>query len=181
MKLHARPRPVWADMVGAAGRGLALLSGLGMLLMMITGTLDIFGTNVLAWPIPAAFEFMTAMMVVVVFFALSLAQARKAHIRVEILYEHMPRTLQRITDVFQYALSAIFFGLIAWFGWISAHEGFLIGEFASGIVNFPLWPARYAMALGATLMAMQCLVDLAGVIFGWSTDDSGDSNVGGAS
>lgn len=180
MKRHARGRPAWADMVGAAGRIFALLSGLCMLLMMMTGTLDIFGTNVLAWPVPAAFEFMTAMMVVVVFFALPLAQARKAHIRVEILYEHMPRVLQRVTDVIQYALGAAFFGLIAWFGWISAHEGRLVGEFASGIVNFPIWPARYAMAIGATLMTLQCLVDVAGVCLGWSTDDSGDSNLGDA-
>jgi len=178
MPSHVRNRPVWADWVGAAGRALALVSGIAMMLMMIAGTLDILGTNVLAWPIPATFEFMATMMVVVVFFALSLAQARKAHIRVEIVYERLPRGLQKVSDAFQYALSAIFFGLIAWFGWKAANQGFLVGEYASGIVNFPIWPARYAMAAGATLMTVQCLVDLAGVLFGWSTDDSADSNLG---
>ena len=49
MPSHVRNRPVWADWVGAAGRALALVSGIAMMLMMIAGTLDIFGTNVLAW------------------------------------------------------------------------------------------------------------------------------------
>lgn len=173
-----KAKPAWANWIGRLGLLFALISGLSMLLMMIAGALDIIGTNVFAWPVPATFEFMTTMMVVVVFFALSLAQARKAHLRVEVVYRRMPRFLQFAVDVIQYAMTTAFFGLIAYYGWLAAGLGFAQGEYASGIVNFPIWPARFAMAIGATLMTVQCLIDLVGLLLGWQIDDSGDSQIG---
>ncbi len=180
MPMSGRAKPVWAAWIGAAGRAFALLSGIAMLLMMAAGALDIVTTNLLSWPIAAAFEFTEAMMVVVVFFALALAQARKSHIRVEVIYERMPRICQRIVDVIQFLLSGVFFGLITYFGWKAAAIGFAQGEYASGIINFPLWPARVAMAVGGTLMTLQCLVDLAGCLLGWQIDDSADMRLGDA-
>lgn len=173
-----KAKPSWANWIGRLGLLFALISGISMLLMMIAGAVDIIGTNVFAWPVPATFEFMATMMVVVVFFALSLAQARKAHLRVEVLYRRMPRVLQFLADVIQYSLTIAFFGLLAYFGWKAAALGFVQGEYASGIVNFPIWPARFAMAIGATLMTLQCVVDMVGLFLGWQTDDSGDSKIG---
>ena len=95
----------------------AFLSGGAMLLMMLAGSFDIIGTSVFSRPIPAAFEFIETMTVVVAFFAISLAQARRAHIRVELVYSFMPRPLQISADVLQFLLSAVFYGLIAYFGW----------------------------------------------------------------
>ncbi|MGI9465230.1 MAG: TRAP transporter small permease subunit [Aestuariivirgaceae bacterium] len=174
----SRTRPAWAAWVGKAGLLLAFQSGIAMLLMMFAGSLDIVGTNVFGRPVPAAFEFMATMMVVVVFFALSLAQARKAHLRVEVVYNHMPALLQYIVDIIQYVVTTAFFGLIGYFGWKAAALGFAQGEYASGIVNFPIWPARFALAIGASLMTLQCLFDLIGHILGWQVDDSDDSSLG---
>lgn len=174
----SKARPVWAAWVGKVGLLLAFLSGIAMLLMMIAGSLDIIGTNMFGWPVPAAFEFMATMMVVVVFFALSLAQARKAHLRVEVIYNLMPAMVQYVLDILQYAVTAAFFGLIAYFGWKAAALGFSQGEYASGIVNFPIWPARFALAFGASMMTLQCLIDLIGHILGWQVDDSADSTMG---
>lgn len=145
----------------------AFLSGIAMMLMMLAGTLDIIGTNLFALPVPAAFEFVATMMVVVVFFAVSLAQARRAHIRVEVLYGFMPRPLQYLADVLQYLLNAFLYGLIAYFGWKSGMLSFAQGEYASGIINFPIWPARFALCFGATLMTVQCLYDLVSHMAGW--------------
>ena len=65
----------------------AFLAGISMVLMMCVGTLDILGTNLFGLPIPAAYEFITTMIVVVVFFAVAHAQTQRAHIRVEILVD----------------------------------------------------------------------------------------------
>lgn len=141
----------------------AFLSGVAMLLMMLAGTFDIIGTNVFARPIPAAFEFIATMMVVSVFFATPLAQARRAHIRVEVVYGFMPRPLQFSADLLQYLLNTAFYALIAYFGWRSGMRSFEQGEIASGIINFPIWPARFALCLGASLMTIQCASDLIGL------------------
>jgi TRAP-type C4-dicarboxylate transport system permease small subunit len=103
---------------------------------------------------------------VVVFFAVPLAQARRAHIRVEVVYSFMPRPLQFTADVLQFLLSTVFYALIAYFGWKAAMLSFAQGEYASGIMNFPIWPARFALCFGASLMTVQCAADLIGLLVG---------------
>ena len=144
----------------------AFLSGGAMMLMMLAGSFDIIGTYVFHTPIPAAFEFIENMGVVVAFCAIALAQARRAHIRVELVYGFMPRPMQFSADALQFLLSMVFYGLIAWFGWRAGVRSFEQGEIAPGIINYPLWPARFALFLGASLMTVQCAVDLIGLFLG---------------
>ena len=139
----------------------AFLAGISMVLMMGVGTLDILGTNLFGLPIPAAYEFITTMIVVVVFFAVAHAQTQRAHIRVEILVDRLPPPLRFAADAFQDIVSALFYALISYFGWLSALRSFSEGEYASGLINFPIWPARFGLAIGATLMVLQCINGLA--------------------
>ncbi len=146
----------------------AFLSGVALLLMMLAGAADVIGTNLdllklPSSPIPAAFEFMATMMVVNVFLAVSLGQVRRQHIRVEVLVNRLPRILQRVADVAQYVLAVAFFGLIAWFAWPAAVHSFNVGEYAPGLINFPIWPARFILAFGATLLSIQCCFDIVGL------------------
>ncbi|MEM7224477.1 MAG: TRAP transporter small permease [Pseudomonadota bacterium] len=147
-------------------RGAAVLAGCAMLLMMFAGGLDVIGTNVFAKPIPAAFEFMATMMVVVIFFSVALAQAQRVHIRVAIITDRLPKPLRWVTDSLQHLCSLAFFALIAWFGWKSGLRSFEVGEYVSGAINWPTSPARFALAIGASLMALQCLYDLISHVLG---------------
>ena len=147
----------------------AVLSGIALLLMMVVGALDVIGTNLdlvglPSAPVPAAFEFVATMMVVSVFLAISLGQARRAHIRVEVVVNLLPRPLRKLADVIRHGLSMALFLLIAYFGALSAMQSFGVGEYAPGIVNFPIWPARLFLAFGASLISIQCAVDLIGVL-----------------
>jgi TRAP-type C4-dicarboxylate transport system permease small subunit len=148
--------------------GCAFVSGVALLLMMLAGAADVIGSNLdlirlPSSPIPAAFEFMGTMMVVNVFLAVSLGQARRQHIRVEVLVNRLPAALQRLGDIVQYALAVAFFGLIAWFAWPAAMHSFTVGEYAPGLISFPVWPARFILAFGATLMSIQCCFDIIGL------------------
>ena len=147
-------------------RTAAAAAGIAMLLMMLAGALDVIGTNVFAKPVPAAFEFMATSMVVVIFFSVALAQAQRVHIRVAILTDRLPGWLQWVTDSFQFLCNLIFFALIAWFGWKSGLRSFEVGEYVSGSVNWPTFPARFALAIGASVMVLQCLYDLIGHLLG---------------
>lgn len=148
----------------------AVLSGIALSLMMVVGALDVVGTNldiigIESAPVPAAFEFMATMMVVSVFLAVSLGQARRAHIRVELLVNKLPNSLRKGADLLRYGFSLAFFALIAWFGCLNAIHSFGVGEYAPGIVNFPIWPSRLVLAFGASLISIQCALDLIGVLY----------------
>ena len=139
-----------------------------MLLMMVVGTADIVGSNLdkvglPSKPLPAAFEFMATMMVAVVFLAISLAQSRRNHIQVGLLMSLLPPGYRKGLEIVHHALGAALFGLIAWFGWHSGLHSFRVGEFAPGLINYPIWPARLVLAFGASLMTVQCLLDIASV------------------
>lgn len=144
------------------------LAGIGMLLMMVAGTADIVTSNLDKFglpskPIPAAYEFMATMMVVVVFLAVSLAQSRRSHIHVELVLNLLPQVARKGLEILHHTLSAVLFGAIGWFGWRAALHSFAVDEFVAGLINYPIWPARLTLAFGASLMAVQCLLDIAAV------------------
>lgn len=163
-------------------RTCAVLSGVAMLAMMIAGAADVIMTNLdviglQSRPVPGVHEFIGTMMVLSVFLAVSLAQARRSHIQVDIFTRLMPRPLQTVLSLLQSALGVAVFGLIAWFGWVRAAQAYGVGEFAAGLFDFPVWPARIVLAFGASLMTVQCLFDFIGTLMpSWSaTDDQTDS------
>jgi len=150
------------------GRACGFISGTALLLMMIAGASDVIGTNLdviglPSSPVPAVFEFMATMMVVTVFLATALAQARRSHIRVEVIVDRLPPSGRKFMELIQHLLSAVMWGLIAWFGWKAGFHSVAVGEFASGLINFPVWPSRLILGFGASLMTVQCLFDVAGV------------------
>ena len=100
---------MWWEWLRKLCRTFAFLSGVATLLMMSVGALDIITTYIFLRPIPATFEFMETMLVVVAFFAIPLAQSQRAHIRVELIYNHMPKFLQLSSDLFGYILNIIFY------------------------------------------------------------------------
>jgi len=148
--------------------GCGLFSGVALMLMMAMGVADVIGTNLdmiglQSRPIPAAFEFMATMMVVTVFLATSLGQARRNHIRVEVLVNMLPPAGQRLLAVFRHFLSAAMWGLIAWYGWKAGLHSVSVGEYAPGLINFPVWPARLVLGFGASVMTAQCVFDMLAV------------------
>lgn len=160
-------------LVAAAGRVnhvLASASGLAIGLMMLVGAADIVLTNIdiiglPSQPVPGANEFIATMMVVAIFLGVPLAQQRRGHIQVDLVTRRLPAGLRRVCAVLQWSLSLAMFAGIAWFGWKTTAHAFSVGEFAAGSYNLPLWPARLALAVGATMMALQCLLDLLGEFF----------------
>jgi TRAP-type C4-dicarboxylate transport system permease small subunit len=153
--------------VRRVNRGFASAAGVAILLMMLAGALDVISTNfnligLDSRPVSSTNEFMATMMVAAVFLGMPLAQQRRAHIQVTVAHLVESRFLRPI-EALRHLLHGLFYALIGWFGWSVAAHSVTTGEFAAGLVDFPVWPARLALAVGATAMTLQCLVDLIGV------------------
>lgn len=166
-------------------RSCAMLSGVAMLAMMLAGAADVIMTNLdmiglASRPIPGVHEFIATMMVVAVFLAVSLAQARRSHIQVDIFTRLMPQGVQAALAALQSLLAVIVFGLIAWFGWVRAAQAYSVGEFSAGLFDFPVWPARIVLALGAMLMTLQCLLDICATLSPRYRTDDGTAGVDAA-
>ncbi len=148
-------------------RWLAFVAGLAVGLMMLVGAVDIVLTNIDVLgldsrPVPSASEIIATLMVIAVFLGVPLAQQRRGHIRVELFTLRLPVPLRRACAVLASLLTAAMFAGIAWFGWKTVAHSWTVSEFAAGHFNLPMWPSRFALALGASVMVLQCLLDLLG-------------------
>ncbi len=137
-----------------------LVGGLGMLFSMFLGVADIVGTQVLLIPVPGPRELTESTMVLIVFGALAYAQIRRAHIRVELLYLKMPPRGRAVMDVITDLAAIAFFGLILSEAISEAQYSFQIKEATTGLIRFPLWPARFTLVAGCSLMILQLCLHL---------------------
>lgn len=137
-----------------------LVGGLGMLFSMFLGVADIVGTQVLLIPVPGPRELTESTMVLIVFGALAYAQIRRAHIRVELLYLKMPPRGRAMMDVITDLAAIAFFGLILSEAISEAQYSFQIKEATTGLIRFPLWPARFTLVAGCSLMILQLCLHL---------------------
>jgi TRAP-type C4-dicarboxylate transport system permease small subunit len=137
-----------------------LIGGLGMLFSMFLGVADIVGTQILLIPVPGPRELTESTMVLIVFGALAYAQIRRAHIRVELLYLNTPPRVRAVMDVITDIAAIVFFGLILSEAISEAQYSYQIKEATTGLIRFPLWPARFTLVAGCALMILQLTLHL---------------------
>lgn len=87
-------------------------------------------------------------------------QRTRAHIAVDVVFTRMPAPLQRVIRAASHALAFGFFGLVAWKGRELAWQSLIVREYAAGVVAFPLYPSKFALAIGATLAALPAVSDI---------------------
>ncbi|MBT5110152.1 MAG: TRAP transporter small permease [Rhodospirillaceae bacterium] len=148
------------DIMERLALSVLLVGGAGMLTAMFLGAGDVVGTQFFGWPIHGALEITESTMVLIVFGGLAYAQIRRSHIRVELLYSHMPPRVRAAMDVFSDIAAMIFFGLLLWQAVNEAMFSWSIGEAADGLIQFPLYPARFILAAGTALLILQLVLDL---------------------
>jgi TRAP-type C4-dicarboxylate transport system permease small subunit len=133
--------------------------GIGLLLSMCFGVADAMGTY-FGVPIPGAYELTESTMVLVVFGGLTYAQIKRKHIRVELLYLRMGPRTQSVMDILADMAALVFYILVAWQGWHEALYSIEIDEATSGLIRFPLYPARILLVFGTVLFLVQMSLDL---------------------
>lgn len=136
-----------------------IFGGAGLLLAMFLGVADVVGTY-FNHPLPGSFEVTQSTIVLIVFGGLTYAQIRHSHIRVELVYLQAGPKMRSVMDIVTLTAAMAFFALLAWQGYLEAQYSWEIGETTSGIVAFPLYPARIILTFGAGLFLIQLALDL---------------------
>lgn len=149
-----------ARLIAQLGEFGSWLAGASLLLMMLVGTIDTIGTKFFQLPLPGTLEGIESLMVLTVFLALSHTQARRLHIAVDLVTTRLGPGARRALDGLAQLGTLVIFVLVAWQGWVLSLHSLGIREYASGIIRFPLYPSKFALAIGATLMVLQSAVDV---------------------
>lgn len=151
---------ILSAMVKRLGELGSWLAGASLLAMMLIGAIDVIGTKFFDRPLPAALEVTEALMVFGAFLGLAYTQANRQHIVVDLLPARLGAAVQRALYRMGQLLTFGAFLLIAWEGWVLGLASVEIREYAPGLLQFPIYPAKLALAVGATLGAFQSGLDV---------------------
>lgn len=147
-------------LIGWLSNAFAAVAAVLLGLMAVIGTADVIAFNVLGAPVPAANEMASALLPITVMLAMSYAQRRDAHIRVDILSQLLPASAQRALQIVYLLVGAAVFMLVAWASWELALKSVAISERAIAAVRFPVWPVKVVFAFGASVVTLQLLSQL---------------------
>lgn len=129
-------------------------SGLAILLMSVSGGVDVLLTAAMGKPIPMVYELTEALMVLIVFLALGHLQITNGHIALEMIPARLgPASLRRHALLVQ-VVALVCFAALTWQAWQMAMASWAVREYSVGLHPFPLYPAKFAVALGGALASL---------------------------
>jgi TRAP-type C4-dicarboxylate transport system permease small subunit len=145
---------------------LGIASGFATLLITLVVVIDVAGRAIFSSPLDMATEISEFLLVVLVFLGLASAQQNRQNYAIDVASRHLPLSLQHLLENLGYLFSLILVGVLAWLSTKQAYSAFQRGETGFGIVAFPLWPARFLLAVGLWLLALQFVCDLLRYLLG---------------
>jgi TRAP-type C4-dicarboxylate transport system permease small subunit len=111
-------------------------------------------------PITGALEGVELLMIFAVFLSLAPTQAARGHIAVGLLTERLRGRQRAVLAVIASLLALGLFGAMTWATAALAWRSWQMGEYAAGLVAFPLYPSRFLVALGSLFLCLQLLLEL---------------------
>jgi TRAP-type C4-dicarboxylate transport system permease small subunit len=136
--------------------GLSGLSGIALVILMLTMVADAVGRK-LVGTLPGAYETAMALMVLVMFLPQGHAEMKRAHVVVDILTTRLPKRTQAVIGFLSALLGIAVFGLLTYLGWVQAWRSTLEREVWPGFIDYPFWPFRWGVPLGAGVLTLELL------------------------
>ena len=139
---------------------LATVAVVLVFVMMLSITADVCLRFFANTPILGAVELNRMLLVLVIFFTLGYCQLRKQHINVELVLTLMPQRRKLLIETLEILLAFVVVGFFTYGSFLTACKSTVEREYAMGVVSFPIWPGRIAIAVGLFMLSMQYLADV---------------------
>lgn len=151
----------WLDRAtGWIAAALMVVVGLAVVLSMALGTADVIGTQLLNRPVPGATEAISSLLVVIVYGALPAVQRRRANIRMALVYSNVGPRARAAMDAAAHGIALVFFGLLLRQAAAEAAWSWSIRQTEVGLIRFPIYPFKTALAVGVALLLVQLAADV---------------------
>lgn len=131
---------------------------LPLLLMTVIEFLNAIGRKLLV-PFPGTVESVESLLVISVYFGVSLVAQESGHVNVTIMTHRLPDAAQHSLDAIAHLLAALAFGYLTAGAWGEAVRSIGVVEYRQGVYRFPLWPFKTLYAFGMTLLTIQLAIN----------------------
>lgn len=145
--LHMSPRA--ARMLGAGSRGLGLVAGGAILLLMFATVLDVVSRKAGGGGLAGVVEWTEVLLVVVVYAAMMGAELSGAHIRGMSFLTDRQRSV--VAPLARSLGSLLATAVLVWAVVMTGDDAWAsieLGEYRMGLVQVPIWPAKLAIPIG---------------------------------
>ena len=139
-------------------RILLVLSGTAVLALMLLATGNVV-LRLFHAPYRGAYEIVSFLGAIAVGFALASTQRRKGNVVVDILSDRYPLPVKRFIDALSAAISAGFFGIVAWQISVWGTRIMAAGE-VSETLKIIYHPFIFCVAAGFCILSLTCLLDI---------------------
>lgn len=99
------------------------------------------------------------LMTAIIFLGIAYTKQVDGHARVTLFVKHFPVTLRKLCDFLGNLTSTVVFALMAYQGFVTTIRAYTQHEIYIGIYNWPMWAAYILIAIGCTVMVLQCIYD----------------------
>ncbi|MFV0299022.1 MAG: TRAP transporter small permease subunit, partial [Hyphomicrobiaceae bacterium] len=145
---------------------LSIVTGFATLMIVLSIVADVGGRALFNSPVHGATEFSELLLVILVFTGLAAAQYNRQNFALDVLTRYLPDRAQSAIEHLGYLLCLVIVVLLAWLSTKQAINSFHRGETGFGIVPFPIWPARFVLAIGLWLLGLQFVCDIIRYLIG---------------
>jgi len=130
----------------------------GLLLVMAITCIDVVGAKLFKWPLLGALDIVMLSQIVAIAFAVSMGLILGRHIRVEFLFNLLPRRARAIINSFVLLLGLGLFSVIIWRLCVLGYSFQTSGE-SSMTVYIPYYPFAYGIALASIPVCLVFLLE----------------------
>ncbi|WP_162321111.1 TRAP transporter small permease [Nesterenkonia haasae] len=147
-------------------RVMGVIAASAIVVLMLAIVADVVTRFLTGSSLPAMVELSESALIVSIFFGLAWAGTSGAHVSVTLFTDRLGKGVNRFLGVVVWGLSG---GLAAWLTYattlraISATER---NEIRMGLVQWPMWPLRWVVAVGLAVFFLVCVINLVRVLRG---------------
>ncbi len=146
-----------AKFIQTVNRYLFSLGAVPLVIAAILTVIDVSGRYI-RLPLPGTLEISTLCLALSVALTLAHTQALKGNTDVDVLFNHLPPKVKKVTSVFTSFFCVIIVGLMAWRAWPWVAFSHRTQEWVD-IVGWPFWPFKAVMLLGLFCLFVQFVLD----------------------
>jgi TRAP-type mannitol/chloroaromatic compound transport system permease small subunit len=122
--------------------------------------IDLSGRFFFNSPLAGGVELVRTFLVMIVFFGLAYTQLKDEHIRMDLLLSHSSRNVKCALEIFGLLIALFVYAFITYATIPVMIQSVVRGEYETGLIPFPMWPARIFMCIGLFLIVFQLISDL---------------------
>lgn len=100
------------------------------------------------------------LMTAIIFLGIAYTKQVDGHARVTLFIKYFPNILKKLCDFLGNIAAAAVFGIMGYQGLLLTIRAYTLHEIYIGIYNWPMWAAYIFIAIGCTIMVLQCLLDI---------------------